>query len=137
MSPTDNPDSPGAGSPPPELACRDELPTLASVAIQLIMNGRAARSLLMLAIQGVGKTVLLIRINQIAEDLNCHTAMFEANSKSSLPELLTEQLHRILLKIDRRRRVSHDVRNAFALLQSFAGAFSVKYSDIEPCDHRC
>jgi len=82
-------------------------------------------------IWSTGKTVLLNRINQIAEDLDCHSVVFEADSKSTLPELLTEQLHRYLLKIDRRRRVSDEVRNAFALLRSFTGAFSLKYSDIE------
>ncbi|GMQ81575.1 MAG: ATP-binding protein [Rhodothermia bacterium] len=131
MRPTDNPYSPGAGSPPPELAGRDELLNQASVAIQRIMKGRTARSLLMLGLRGVGKTVLLNRISQIAEDLDCHTVIFEADSRSTLPELLTEQLHRFLLKIDRRRRVSQEVRNAFSLLRGFAGAFSVRYSDIE------
>ncbi len=131
MRPTDNPYSPGAGSPPPELAGRDDLLSRASIAIRRIQRGRHAQGLFLLGLRGVGKTVLLNRINQIAEELGCHTALFEADGQSSLPDLLTPQIHRLLLRMDRRERVAHEVRNAFAQLRGFAAAFSVKFADFE------
>lgn len=75
--------------------------------------------------------MLLNRINQIAEEFRCHTALFEADAQASLPDLLTPQLHRLLLKMDRRERIAHEVRNAFAQLRGFAAAFSVKFADFE------
>jgi pimeloyl-ACP methyl ester carboxylesterase len=54
----------------------------------------------MLGLRGVGKTVLLNRIDQIAETAGCRTTIFEADPDRTLPELLTEQLNRLLLKLD-------------------------------------
>ena len=49
----------------------------------------------------------------------------------SLPELLTRQLHRLLLKIDRRKRMGHEVQKAFSMLQAFAGIFRVHMGEFE------
>jgi len=67
MDPRKNPYSPGAGSPPPELAGRDELIERAAIALDRIRSGRDARSLILYGLRGVGKTVLLNRIAQDAE----------------------------------------------------------------------
>ena len=72
MKSVDNPYSPGAGTPPPELAGRE-----------------------------------------------------------SLPEQITQQLHRILLRLDRRERVKEKVQRAFVLLRGFASAFRVKFGEFE------
>ena len=59
MSPIENPFSPGAGAPPPQLAGRDELLKKAEVAVSRSRLGRPAKSVLMVGLRGVGKTVLL------------------------------------------------------------------------------
>ena len=48
-----------------------------------------------------------------------------------LPELLTVQLHRLLLKLDRRKKVGNDIQTTFRQLSSFASAFKVKYGEFE------
>ncbi|MGE8324189.1 MAG: hypothetical protein ACN6OX_14045 [Pseudomonas sp.] len=58
MDPIANPYSPGAGAPPPALAGRDVLLKQVSIAIARIRRGRAAKSVLMVGLRGVGKTVL-------------------------------------------------------------------------------
>lgn len=58
MDPRRNPFSPGAGTRPPELAGRDELLERASIALDRIRAGRAARSVVLYGLRGVGKTVL-------------------------------------------------------------------------------
>ncbi len=77
----------------------------------------------MLGLRGVGKTVLLDRIEQIAETEECQTVFVEAGPDRVLPELLTQQLHRLLLKLSRLRRVGNEVQKAFGLLRGFASAF--------------
>jgi Cdc6-like AAA superfamily ATPase len=67
MDPRLNPYAPGAGTPPPELAGRDELITRGAVALDRIRAGRVARSLILYGLRGVGKTVLLNRIRLDAE----------------------------------------------------------------------
>ena len=67
MDPIRNPFSPGAGTPPPELAGRDELLSAARVAIARARAGRPAKSKILVGLRGVGKTVLLERIRLDAE----------------------------------------------------------------------
>ncbi|MDY6950286.1 MAG: ATP-binding protein [Thermodesulfobacteriota bacterium] len=131
MNPIDNPYNPGAGAPPPELAGRESVLKQAENTIKRTKNGKAAKSVIMLGLRGVGKTVLLNRIDQIAEVAGCRTAIFEADPNRGLPELLTQQLHRLLLKLDRRRRVSNEVQKAFGLLRGFASAFKVQFGEFE------
>jgi Cdc6-like AAA superfamily ATPase len=67
MDPRTNPYSPGAGTQPPELAGRDEIIAKASIALDRFRAGLPARSLLLVGLRGVGKTVLLTRIAQESE----------------------------------------------------------------------
>jgi hypothetical protein len=131
MNPVDNPYNPGAGAPPPELAGRESILKQAENVIERTKKGKAAKSLVMLGLRGVGKTVLLNRIDQIAETVGCRTTLFEADPDRTLPELLTEQLNRLLLKLDRRKRVSDEVQKAFGLLRGFASAFKVRFGEFE------
>ena len=87
-----NPYAPGAGTPPPILAGRDEILRKADETIRKCMLGNATRSMILLGLRGVGKTVLLNRIEQIAEDARCEAANFEASANSPLPDLVTPQL---------------------------------------------
>ncbi len=88
-----NPYAPGAGAPPPELADRDELIDEAAIALDRIRNGLAAKSLLMVGLRGVGKTVLLNRIFRDAECRGFATLLLEAPEGRSLPGLLAAPLH--------------------------------------------
>lgn len=67
MDPIRNPFAPGAGTPPPELAGRDELRNAVRVAIERSKLGRPAKSVLLVGLRGVGKTVLLDRMRLDAE----------------------------------------------------------------------
>ncbi len=131
MNPVRNPYNPGAGSPPPELAGREHILTHAENSILRAGSSMSAKSIMMLGLRGVGKTVLLNRIDQIAESAGCQTAIFEADANRTLPDLLTQQLYRLLLKLDRRKRVSDEVQKAFSLLRSFAGAFKVQFGEFD------
>jgi len=53
-----NPFSPGAGTPPPELAGRDDILQQAVMTLARIKLGRAEKSLLLVGLRGTGKTVL-------------------------------------------------------------------------------
>ena len=65
MNPIDNPFNPGAGSPPPELAGRSAILNQAELSIKRTLNNRSSKSQVLLGLRGVGKTVLLNRINQL------------------------------------------------------------------------
>jgi len=131
MDPIANPYSPGAGTPPPELAGRDELLRAVDIASQRIRAGRHAKSVLMIGLRGVGKTVLLDRMRENAEAAGLHTLRIEAPEARSLPAILAPQLRQALLRLSRSEQARALGHRALRALTGFAKALKVKYEDIE------
>jgi len=63
-----NPYVPGAGTPPPELAGRAAILEEANVALSRVRAARPSQSLILVGLRGVGKTVLLVRMREMAEE---------------------------------------------------------------------
>src|SRR6201746_1468781 len=99
MNAISNPYAPGAGSPPPELAGRDKLLSDVALAIARIRHGRAAKSLLMVGLRGVGKTVLLDHMRADAEAAGIYTVRIEAPENRSLPPILAPPLRPLLPRL--------------------------------------
>lgn len=131
MDPIKNPYAPGAGSPPPELAGRDELRELVRISLARIRQGKSAKSVLLIGLRGVGKTVLLDRMRDEAEASGLQTTRMEAPEDRSLPALLAPELRLALLGLSRVEKSKELARRALRGLSSFVGALKVKYSDIE------
>ena len=130
MDPRKNPYAPGAGTPPPELAGRDRLIEDASIALDRIRNGLAAKSLLMVGLRGVGKTVLLNRICRDAEGRGFVTVLLEAPEDRSLPGLLCAPLHVALLKMNRLAAAGDAAKRALRALGGFVGAMKLGFGDV-------
>lgn len=131
MDPIENPFAPGAGTPPPELAGRDELREVIRVAVERARRMAPTKSILMVGLRGVGKTVLLDRMRDDTEGANIHTLRIEAPEERSLPALLAPQLRQALLRLSRNERARDLARRALRGLAGFATALKVKYQDIE------
>lgn len=131
MDPVTNPYSPGAGCSPPELAGRDRIREQVRVAIARIRRGKAAKSVLMVGLRGVGKTVLLDRMRTDAERSGAHTLRIEAPENRSLPALLAPQIRLALLRLSRVDAAKNSARRALRALAGLAKALKFKYSDIE------
>lgn len=131
MDPRINPYAPGAGTSPPELAGRDDLILRASIALDRIRAGRAARSFILYGLRGVGKTVLLNRIRLDAEARGFSAVRLEAPESRSLPGLLVPGLRAMLLRLDRGQAAKAAGLRAWQALSGFARALKVKYEDIE------
>lgn len=131
MDPILNPYAPGAGTPPPELAGRDDLRQTVSVAIARIRRGLPTKSVLMVGLRGVGKTVLLDRMRDDAESSGVHTIRIEAPENRSLPALLAPQLRQALLRISRNAQAKDYAVRGLRALAGFAKGLKLKYQDIE------
>ena len=131
MDPIRNPYAPGAGSPPPELSGRDALREKVRIALGRVDQGRPAKSVLMLGLRGVGKTVLLDRMRLDAEAAGMRTLSVEAPEERSLPALLAPALRQALLALSGHERARALARRALRGLAGFARALKVKYADIE------
>ena len=131
MDPISNSYAPGAGTPPPELAGRDVIRENARIAIARIILGRPSKSILMVGLRGVGKTVLLDRIRQEAEARGVVALRIEAPENRSLPATLAPQLRTALLKLSNREAAKQLANRALRGLAGFVRALKVKYQDIE------
>ncbi|PCH92796.1 MAG: AAA family ATPase [Rhodobacteraceae bacterium] len=125
-----NPFAPGAGSPPPELAGRDSILSNADVAIQRVLAGRHAQSQILLGLRGTGKTVLLNKIEQIAEKYFHLTSFIEAPESEKLAELLYPKISQVLRKVSIIVAAKSKAISAMQALKGFASAFQIEVGDV-------
>ena len=126
MDPRINPFSPGAGSPPPELAGRGPILDHAAIALDRLCNGLHAKSIILVGLRGVGKTVILNRIHMLAQEAGYYAAFLEAHEGKSLAELLLPALRHILYSLNLRENVSDKTRRALRVLRSFLAGLGLK-----------
>jgi hypothetical protein len=126
-----NPFVPGAGSSPPELVGRQEIIEDARVAFARIQQGMHAKSFLLVGLRGVGKTVLLVRLEELAREAGYRTLSIEVPEGKRLPAILVPQLRQLLLGLDRLKNVSTHVKQAMGVLKSFVNGVKVTMNDVE------
>ena len=126
-----NPFSPGAGSPPPELAGRDGILEQAQILMARVQQKRMEKSMLLTGLRGVGKTVLLNEIERKASIEKYKTIFIEATEKGHLPTILIPHLRRILFELDRFKASGDKVKRGLGVLKSFMGAIKVTYGDFQ------
>jgi len=131
MNPETNPFAPGAGAPPPELAGRAELREAVRVVLERARRGRFTKSVLMVGLRGVGKTVLLDRMRDDAEAAGIQTLRVESPESRSLPAILLPELRQALLRLSRNEQVKELAKRALQGLAGLATALKAKYKDIE------
>jgi AAA ATPase domain len=131
MDPVRNPYAPGAGNPPPELAGRQDVLALASTAVLRTDAGRPSQSLILVGLRGVGKTVLLNRIEQLAIDSNFLTIFIEAHEGKGLPALLVPGLRSALFKLSVVEKASESARRGLRVLKSFLGGLKISIEGVD------
>lgn len=129
MDPVRNPFAPGAGNQPPELAGRDAILSDADIALQRIFQGRHSKSQILLGLRGVGKTVLLRKIEEKAEGYDFYTSFIEAPEDKKLVELLYPKIHQVLRKLSIIESAKSLTHEAMRSLRSFASVFKISTGD--------
>ena len=131
MDPVRNPYAPGAGSPPPELAGRRDILKDIKIRLQRLRLGRPAKSMMLVGLRGVGKTVLLDHMRRDAESDGLHTVRIEAPENRSLPALLSPALRLALLHLSKKEAARDYAIRGLRALAGFAGKLKLTYHDIE------
>lgn len=126
-----NPFNPGAGVSPPELAGRAEVLEQAVTALERIKRGRHAKSLMVLGLRGVGKTVLLNEIAKQAGGRGYLTEMVEARDGDDLRQMLQQAMRRVLLALDRGEQAVEAVKKGLRVLRSFLGNVTVSAGGVD------
>lgn len=131
MNPIDNPYAPGAGSQPPELAGRSAVREAVTLCIERLRRGKHSKSVIMVGLRGVGKTVLLDRMLNDAEASGVHTIRIESPENRSLPALLAPQLRLALLRLSRVEAAKEHAIRGLRALAGFASKLKFTFNDIE------
>jgi hypothetical protein len=131
MDPIRNPFAPGAGSPPPELAGRDTVRQKMALCLERLRIGRPAKSLMLVGLRGVGKTVLLDQMMKDASANDIITVRIEAPEGRSLPAMLAPQLRLALLRLKPVAKATHHAIQGLKALAGFASKLKLTYNDIE------
>ena len=131
MNKVQNPFSPGAGTPPPELAGRQHILDKAHIMFERLKAGRSEKSFLLIGLRGVGKTVLLNEINRLSEQSGYKSILIEAHERKPLAALLLPSLRQLLFQLDRMENISQKVKRSFQVLKSFMNSVKMKIQDVE------
>lgn len=130
MNPVANPYSPGAGNRPPELAGRDDVIAQADVMFQRLRAGMAIEPMVLVGLRGVGKTVLLRHLRDMAEQAGYEILWAEADEGKSLPEVLVVGLRKTLLALSRIEAAKDRVRRSLGAFKSFVAGFNLTVGEV-------
>jgi len=97
----------------------------ARIALGRIQAGRSEKSLLLVGLRGVGKTVLLRTIADQAQKTGYQSIFIETPEDQSLPELLLPPLRELLLRLDRMAGLNATVKRALRIFRSFLGTVKI------------
>ena len=84
-----------------------------------------------MGLRGVGKTVLLVKIRAVAEELDYRTLAVEAHEGKSLPDLLLPGLLSALQSLSMVEGAKERARRGLRVLKSFLNGIKVTVNDIE------
>ena len=124
-----NPFTPGAGALPPELAGRSAIIEDGRVLAGRTLLGRYEKSLLLIGLRGVGKTVLLKYLAENARRTDVVPVIIEVRNADSDFEELALRVKDALCTIDFTSRAKDSVNRAFSVLRNFVKTFSLNIGD--------
>ena len=114
-----------------ELAGRDEIIENATVALDRVKLGRPGRSQMLLGLRGVGKTVLLNRIFNLAEDRGYLTLKIEAPENGDFAQRMLPDIKRAMLRLSTVERIKDNLALAGAGLRNFCAMWKLSYEGFE------
>lgn len=128
MDPVVNPYTPNAGERPDVLAGRDDQLATFSGLLRRVARGRAARSMIITGLRGVGKTVLLGKFRETALEQGWSVVEHEVSKHddSGFRRLLAMHLRAALFDLAPRARWTDRFRRAAAAISSFT--FSIDHA---------
>lgn len=135
MNPVSNPYMPDAGQTPPVMAGRDALRERVQIALARLRSSRSAKSLVMVGLCGVGKTVLLEQMRNDANREGAGTLWIDNPARCSLPALLAPQLREVLLRLSQVQAARATVLSALTgvavLTQALEGPLKNRLMDLD------
>ncbi len=86
---------------------------------------------MLVGLRGVGKTVLLNKIEEVAEAQGFIAAVIEIPETKRLTEVLIPCLRKILYRLDTKEKVTEAVKSGMMVLRAFANAVKVTIGEVD------
>ena len=119
-----NPYRPGAGMSPAYLAGRDNTINEAKNILQAINYGYSARSVVYYGLRGVGKTVLLNYIENLADEMDLPSEYMEiAERDRSFQYQMALHIYKLINRLSLLKNIESHIKKALSILK----AFTIKY----------
>ena len=119
-----NPYRPGAGMSPAYLAGRDNTIHDAQNILQAINYGYSARSVVYYGLRGVGKTVLLNYIENLADEMDLPSEYMEiAERDRSFHSQMALHIYKLINRLSLLKNIESHIKKALSILK----AFTIKY----------
>lgn len=119
-----NPYRPGAGMSPAYLAGRDNTINEAQNILQAINYGYSARSVVYYGLRGVGKTVLLNYIENLADEMDLPSEYMEiAERERSFQYQIALHIYKLINRLSLLKNIESHIKKALSILK----AFTIKY----------
>lgn len=119
-----NPYRPGAGMSPAYLAGRDNTINEAQNILQAINYGYSARSVVYYGLRGVGKTVLLNYIENLADEMDLPSEYMEiAERDRSFQYQMALHIYKLINRLSLLKNIESHIKKALSILK----AFTIKY----------
>ena len=130
MDPVRNPYAPGAGQRPPELAGRDAELAAFDLLLERISRGRPERSVILIGLRGVGKTVLLNAMRSAAVRRGWGTGKLEARPDRTIRRPLASALHMAVRELAGRNQ--DEAAHVLGVVKAFAQRDTAAKSGRQP-----
>ena len=119
-----NPYTPGAGLVPSYLAGRDDTMKEAQEAVLSLAHGFPTRSVVYYGLRGVGKTVLLNKIEEIVEENDILYEHIEVSERSSFKTAISLHIQKLIKQLSIKEQAKSYVQKALAVLKAFKITYS-------------
>lgn len=133
MDPYANPYTPGAGTRPPALTGRDAEIEQFEILLGRLGHGRAEKSMMVHGLRGVGKTVLLNKLEDAARRRGWPAVMQEIRSDTDFRATMARMVYRLIRQLIRKSKVRRQidrlkrVQTSFSLTADTHGAVSASF----------
>ena len=119
-----NPYTPGAGLVPGYLAGRENTITDATEVIISVAHGISTRSIVFYGLRGVGKTVLLNKIEEIADENGVLYEHIEISERSSFKASIAFHVRKLITQMSMIDQAKSYVDKALSILKAFQITYS-------------
>ena len=119
-----NPYTPGAGLVPSYLAGRNGTISEAKEIILSIAHGIPTRSVIYYGLRGVGKTVLLNKIEEIADNYGILFEHIEVSETSSFKTAISFYIQKLIRQMSTKEQAKAFLNKTFSILKAFQITYS-------------